>query len=213
MVPTRIWQGFPYPLGATWQEQGVNFSLFSEHATAVDLVLFDTVDDERERLRVRMRQQSDQVWHVFLPDLKPGQLYGYRVEGPYRPLEGLRFNPTNLLIDPYAKAIAGPVVWGDEIFGYKIGNPDADLVPDDRDSAAGIPKSVVINPAFDWGRDAAPKTPMSQTVIYEAHVKGFSQLWNELPEEMRGTYAGLGSAAAIEYFKKLGITAVELLPV
>jgi glycogen operon protein len=213
MVPTRIWQGYPYPLGATWQEQGVNFSLFSEHATAVDLVLFDTVDDERERLRVRMRNQSDQVWHVFLPDLKPGQLYGYRVEGPYRPLEGLRFNPTNLLIDPYAKAIAGPVIWGDEIFAYKIGNPDQDLVPDDRDSAAGIPKSVVINPSFDWGHDAPPKTPMSQTIIYEAHVKGFSQLWNELPEEMRGTYGGLGSAAAIEYFKKLGITAVELLPV
>ena len=149
MVPTRIWQGFPYPLGATWQEQGVNFSLFSEHASAVDLVLFDTMDDERERLRVRMRQQSDQVWHVFLPDLKPGQLYGYRVEGPYRPLEGLRFNPSNLLIDPYAKAIAGPVVWGDEIFGYKIGNPDEDLCPNDRDSAAGIPKSVVINQSFD----------------------------------------------------------------
>src|SRR3954471_18364853 len=213
MVPTRIWQGFPYPLGATWQEQGVNFSLFSEHATAVDLVLFDTVDDERERLRVRMRQQTDQVWHVFLPDLKPGQLYGYRVEGPYKPREGHRFNSTNLLIDPYAKAIAGPVIWGDELFGYRIGNPDQDLVADDRDDAAGVPKSVVINSAFDWGMDAPPKTPMSQTVIYEAHVKGFSQVWKDLPEELRGTYAGLGSSVAIEYFKKLGITAVELLPV
>jgi isoamylase len=203
----------PYPLGATWQEQGVNFSLFSEHATAVDLVLFDSVDDERERIRVRMNQKTDQVWHCFIPDLQPGQLYGYRVEGPYRPLEGLRFNPTNLLIDPYAKAIAGPVIWGDEIFGYRIGSPQEDLEPDDRDNAAGVPKSVVINPSFDWGNDRAPKTPMSQTIIYETHVKGFSQLWKDLPPELRGTYAGLGSSLAIEYFKKLGITAVELLPV
>ena len=213
MVPTRIWQGYPYPLGATWQNQGVNFSLFSEHATAVDLALFDSVDDERERIRVRMRQQTDQVWHCFLPDIKSGQLYGYRVEGPYAPHEGHRFNPSNLLIDPYAKAIAGPVLWGDELFGYKIGHPDQDLVPDYRDAAAGVPKSVVIDASFDWSNDAPPKTPMAQTVIYEAHVKGFSQLWEELPEELRGTYAGLGSAAAIEYFKKLGITAVELLPV
>lgn len=213
MVPSRIWHGSPYPLGATWQEQGVNFSLYSEHATGVDLVLFDNVEDERERIRVRMQQKTDLVWHVFLPDLKPGQLYGYRVEGPYRPMEGHRFNPTNLLIDPYAKAIAGPVIWGDELFGYRIGNPQEDLVPDDRDDAAGVPKSVVINPAFDWGKDSPPKTPMSQTIIYEAHVKGFSQNWKEMPEEIRGSYAGIGSSLAVEYFKRLGITAVELLPV
>jgi isoamylase len=213
MVPSKIWHGAPYPLGATWQEQGVNFSLFSEHATAVDLVLFDNVEDERERVRIRMNQQTDQVWHCFIPDLKPGQLYGYRVEGPYRPLEGLRFNPTNLLIDPYAKAIAGPVIWGDELFGYRIGSPQEDLEMDTRDDAAGVPKSVVINSSFDWGTDAPPRTPMSKTIIYECHVKGFSQLWKELPEELRGTYAGIGSSSAIEYFKKLGVTAVELLPV
>ena len=213
MVTNRIWQGAPYPLGATWQDRGVNFSLFSEHATGVDLVLFENVSDERERLRVRMQQKTDQVWHVFLPDLQPGQLYGYRVEGPYNPTQGHRFNPTNLLIDPYAKAIAGPVIWGDEIFGYRIGDPQEDMVPDDRDNAGGIPKSVVINPTFDWGTDTPPRTPMSQSVIYEAHVKGFSQLWEDMPAHLRGTYAGLGSTLAIEYFKKLGITAVELLPV
>ena len=212
-MTNRIWHGAPYPLGATWQEQGVNFSLYSEHATGVDLVLFEHEDDEHERVRVRMRQKTDQVWHVFLPDLQPGQLYGYRVQGPYKPQEGLRFNPTNLLIDPYAKAIAGNVMWGDELFGYRIGNPEEDLVPDDRDDAHGVPKCVVINPAFDWGADRPPRTPMSQTVIYETHVKGFSQLWEELPEKLRGTYAGLGSTLAIEYFKKLGVTAVELLPV
>jgi isoamylase len=213
-MTNRIWHGAPYPLGATWQEQGVNFSIYSERATGVDLVLFEHEDDEHERVRVRMRQKTDQVWHVFLPDLQPGQLYGYRVEGPYKPHEGLRFNPTNLLIDPYAKAIAGNVMWGDELFGYRIGNPEEeDLVPDDRDDAHGVPKSVVINPAFDWDNDRPPRTPMSQTVIYETHVKGFSQLWEELPERLRGTYAGLGSTLAIEYFKMLGVTAVELLPV
>jgi isoamylase len=212
-MTNRIWHGAPYPLGATWQEQGVNFSIYSERATGVDLVLFEHEDDEHERVRVRMRQVTDQVWHVFLPDLQPGQLYGYRVEGPYKPKEGLRFNPTNLLIDPYAKAIAGNVIWGDELFGYRVGNPEEDLVPDDRDDAHGVPKCVVINPSFDWGSDRPPRTPMSQTVIYETHVKGFSQLWEELPERLRGTYAGLGSTLAIDYFKKLGVTAVELLPV
>lgn len=213
MKPFEVWLGSPYPLGATWQGNGTNFSLFSENATAVDLVLFDHPDSERESVRIKMPRRTDLVWHVFLPEVKPGQLYGFRVHGPYEPLNGLRFNSSNLLIDPYAKAIAGGINWGDEVFGYRIGHPDGDLVPDDTDDAHGIPKCVVIDPGFDWGNDKAPNISMDRTVIYEAHVKGFSSLWEKLPPKIRGTYAGIGSPEAIEYFKKLGVTAIELLPV
>jgi len=196
MGSTRIWQGYPYPLGATWQEQGVNFFLFSEHATGVDLVLFDTVDDESERLRVRMRQQSDQVWHVFLPDLKPGQLYGYRVHGPYDPSNGHRFNHNKLLIDPNAKAISRPIIWHPSVFGYDMLSGD-DLSFSEEDSGPYMPKSVVIDPHFEWEDDRPPKIEYHKTIIYEAHVKGLTIKHPDVPQEIRGTYAGIAHPVII----------------
>ncbi len=213
MRPVKVWLGEPYPLGATWRGNGVNFALYSEHATGVDLCLFDSVDSPHEQVRVRMTEQTDQVWHVFLPGVRPGQLYGYRVYGPYDPERGHRFNSSKLLIDPYARALAGKIQWGEEMLGYNPRSPQADLSRDYRDDAWGIPKSVVVDPAFDWGHDKPPRVPLHESVIYEVHVKGFSKLCPALPEKIRGTYAGLGSPFAIDYFKKLGITAVELLPV
>jgi isoamylase len=213
MTPVKAWLGHPYPLGATWLGNGVNFAIFSEHATSVDLCLFDQVDAQQENIRIPMIEQTDQVWHVFLPDARPGQLYGYRVSGPYDPEHGLRFNSSKLLIDPYAKAIAGAVNWADEMFGYVVGDAKEDLVRDFRDNAWGMPKCVVIDPAFDWGSDKGPGIPLHQSVIYELHVKGFTKLCPAVPEKLRGTYAGLGSAGAIDYLKNLGVTAVELLPV
>ena len=192
---------------------GVNFALFSENAASVELCLFESLEATEEFVRIPMREYTDQVWHVFLPDARPGQLYGYRVSGPYEPQRGLRFNNAKLLLDPYAKAIAGDVNWGDEMFGYVIGGKEEDLAQDFRDDAWGAPKSVVVDTAFDWQGDKRPAVPLHESVIYEVHVKGFSKLWQAIPEEARGTYAALGSAPAIEYFKKLGVTAIELLPV
>ncbi|HSJ00714.1 MAG TPA: glycogen debranching protein GlgX [Patescibacteria group bacterium] len=206
----RVWRGNPYPLGATWDGSGVNFAIFSENAEAVDLCLFDADGGEQ---RVRMTEQTDLVWHCYLPDMRPGQRYGYRVHGPYDPQRGHRFNPAKLLIDPYAKRIDGAVKWDDSLFGYRIGGDVEDLAPDERDSAPFAPKSVVINQAFVWGGDAPPRTPFDRTLIYEVHVKGFTKLHPDVPEELRGTYAGLVSAPAIDYLTNLGITAVELLPV
>ena len=213
MTSVKTWLGFPYPLGSTWLGNGVNFALFSEAATSVDLCLFDNIEARQENVRIPVTEHTDQVWHVFLPDARPGQLYGFRVSGPYEPERGLRFNNSKLLLDPYAKAIAGEVNWADEMFGYIIGGEDEDLTQDFRDDAWGVPKSVVIDNAFDWQGDRKPGTPLHSSVIYEVHVKGFSKLWPEIPEELRGTYAGVGSAAAIDYLTKLGVTAVELLPV
>ncbi|MBV8376760.1 MAG: glycogen debranching protein GlgX, partial [Verrucomicrobia bacterium] len=213
MSQIKVWLGHPYPLGATWRGNGVNFALYSEHATAVDLCLFDSMESPQEQVRIRMTEHSDEVWHVFLPDITPGQLYGYRVEGPYEPEKGARFNSSKLLLDPYAKSIAGALDWADEMFGYRIGGPNEDLERDYRDDAFGIPKSVVIDPTYDWGNDHAPQRPLHETVVYEVHVKGFTKLCPHVPEKIRGTYAGLGSSWAIDYFKNLGITAVELLPV
>jgi isoamylase len=213
MTPVKAWLGYPYPLGATWMGNGVNFALFSETAASVELCLFDNLDAAEENIRIPVTEHTDQVWHVFLPDVRPGQLYGFRVAGPYDPERGLRFNSSKLLLDPYAKAIAGQVSWADEMFGYIIGGKKKDLTRDFRDDAWGVPKSVVIDAGFDWLDDRRPGTPLNNSVIYELHVKGFSKLWHELPEQLRGTYAGLGSAPAIDYFKKLGVTAVELLPV
>jgi len=213
MTSVKTWLGFPYPLGATWLGNGVNFALFSEAASSVDLCLFDNIDARQENVRIPVTEHTDQVWHVFLPDARPGQLYGFRVSGPYEPERGLRFNSSKLLLDPYAKAIAGEVNWADEMFGYVVGGEDEDLTQDFRDDAWGVPKSVVIDNAFDWQGDRKPGTPLHSSVIYEVHVKGFSKLWPEIPEELRGTYAGVGSAAAIDYLTKLGVTAVELLPV
>ena len=213
MTSVRTFLGYPYPLGATWMGNGVNFALFSEHATGVELCLFDDLEATEENIRIPISEQTDQVWHEFLPDVRPGQLYGFRVSGPYDPERGLRFNSSKLLLDPYAKAIAGEVSWADEMFGYVIGDKKEDLAQDFRDDAWGVPKSVVIDTAFDWQGDRRPGIPMQNSVIYEVHVKGFSKVWNEVPQELRGTYAALGTPGAIDYFKKLGVTAVELLPV
>ena len=209
-MAVRVWRGTPYPLGATWDGSGVNFAIFSEHAEAVDLCLFDVDGTEQ---RVRLTEQTNLVWHCYLPDVRPGQRYGYRVHGPYAPQDGHRFNPAKLLIDPYAKRIDGAITWDDSLFGYQIGSEAEDLEPDDRDSAAFVPKSVVVNPAFVWGGDLPPGTPFDRTVIYEVHVKGFTKLHPDVPEELRGTYAGLASGPAIDYLTGLGVTAVELLPV
>lgn len=215
MSTVKVWPGTHNPLGATVTPEGVNFAVFSESATGVDLCLFDHIAAPTETVRFRMTERTEHVWHCFLPEISAGQLYGFRVYGAYDPNHGHRFNDSKLLIDPYAKAIAGLVDWGEEMFAYRLapGNPDADLERDYRDDAWGIPKCVVVSDAFDWGDDRRPNTPLAESIIYEVHVKGFSQLCPDIPENIRGTYAGLGSDFAIEYLKKLGVTAVELLPV
>ena len=205
--------GHPYPLGATWDGQGVNFALFSENATKVELCLFESTDATKETTRVRLAEQTDLVWHSYLPDLRPGQLYGYRVHGPYDPSNGHRFNPNKVVLDPYAKAIGRDMKWDDSMFAYKLGDEAQDLAFDDRDNAAFAALARVIDPAFDWGHDERPNTAWHKTIIYEAHVKGFTKKMPGVPENLRGTYAGMGSDAAIEHMTKLGITAVELLPV
>jgi isoamylase len=209
----RVWRGQPYPLGATWDGQGVNFALFSENATGVELCLYNSADDAIESEKIMVRDRTDQVWHCYLPDVRPGQLYGYRVHGPYDPLSGHRFNPAKLLLDPYAKAIGGQVKWGNELFAYKIGGSQEDLEPDDRNSAGLMPKSVVVDPSFTWGDDRPLKTPWNRTVIYECHVKGMTVKHPEVPEPLRGTYLGLCSDPMLDHFLSLGVTAVELLPV
>ncbi|MFQ5846251.1 MAG: glycogen debranching protein GlgX [Candidatus Methylomirabilales bacterium] len=209
----KVWPGHPYPLGATWDGAGVNFTLFSENATGVELSLFGRPDGGQEIARIPMQEQTDQVWHVYLPEARPGQLYGYRVHGPYEPEAGHRFNPAKLLIDPYAKAIAGTVHWSDALFGYRVGDPAEDRSRDNRDSAADIPKCVVVDPAFSWGEDRPPRIPWHKTIIYEVHVKGFTAQHPNVPKELQGTYAGLTCPPVLDYLRSLGITAVELLPV
>jgi isoamylase len=209
----RIWPGQPYPLGATWDGEGVNFAIFSENATAVELCLFEGPDDPVEQDRIMLRERTDQVWHCLLPDMRPGRYYGFRVHGPYDPANGHRFNPAKLLIDPYAKAITGPIKWNNALFAYKVGGPREDLEVDNSDSARGMPKCVVIDNAFTWGDDRRPQTPWNRTVIYETHVKGMTIQNPDVPENLRGTYLGLCSDPMIDYFQALGVTAVELLPV
>jgi len=209
----RIWPGKPYPLGATWDGEGVNFALFSEHATAVELCLFDGPEAVKESHRIRLDERTDQVWHAYIPGLWPGQHYGYRVHGPYAPHEGHRFNHHKLLIDPYAKSIAGTIEWSDAMFGYRIGDPKSDLSFDTRDNAANVPKCVVVDQAFTWGGDQHPKTPWDRTVIYEAHVKGLTAQHPDVPDHMRGTYSALTTPAVIDHLLELGVTAIELMPV
>jgi isoamylase len=213
MTPIKTWLGYPYPLGATWLGNGVNFALFSEHATSVDLCLFDSMEAPEENVRIPVTEHTDQVWHIFLPEVRPGQIYGYRVSGPYEPEIGMRFNSSKLLVDPYAKAIAGRVEWGDEMFGYVVGDENEDLTRDFRDDAWGMPKAVVIDNAFNWDGDRKLGRPLAESIIYEVHVKGFTKLCPGVPPELCGTYAALGSTWAIDYLKRLGVTAVELLPV
>jgi glycogen operon protein len=209
----RVWPGRPYPLGATWDGEGVNFALFSENAEGVDLCLFDAPVDAVESARVRLRGRDGSVWHAYLPDVRPGQLYGYRVHGPWAPEEGHRFNPAMLLIDPYARAISGTVQWSNALFAYVPGDPGEDLSFNSEDSASGMPKCVVIESAFSWGDDRAPQTPWSRTVIYECHVKGLTKLHPQVPENLRGTYLGLAMDPIIDHLLALGVTAVELMPV
>jgi isoamylase len=204
--------GSAWPLGANWDGLGVNFALFSAHATRVELCLFDS-RGRREIARVDLPAYTDEVWHGYLPNARPGLVYGYRVHGPYEPEAGHRFNPHKLLLDPYAKKLVGAVRWGDALFGYRVGSPRADLSMDRRDSAAAMPKAVVVHESFDWGDDRPPRMAWSDTVIYEAHLRGLTRLHPDLPPHERGTFAALGSPPIIEHLKRLGVTAVELLPV
>ena len=200
--------GEPFPLGATWDGRGTNFAVFSEIAEAVDLCLFD---DAGRETSVRLPERTAFCWHGYLPGVRPGQRYGFRVHGPWNPSQGQRCNPAKLLVDPYAKSISGDIEWNDAVFPYPLGGDD--LQRDARDSAAYVPKSVVIDDSFEWGKDRSPGRKLHETVIYEVHVKGFSQLRNEIPEHLRGTYAGLAHPASLDYLTSLGVTAVELLPV
>ncbi len=207
----RISPGRPYPQGAVCRDGGVNFALFSESAEAVDLCLFDR--DGRETERIPLIERTGGIWHGHLAGIAPGQLYGYRVHGPYEPERGLRFNPHKLLLDPYAKAIGRELTWADELFGYTIGDPAGDLSFDERDSGPFAPLGMVVDEHFDWSDEKRPDIPWHQTIIYEAHVRGLTKLHPGIPENLRGTYAGLASPASIEHLRKLGVTTIELMPV
>ena len=207
----KILPGSPYPQGATWDGTGVNFAIYSENATRVDLCLFDQVDSDA-RETIQLTECTGYVWHCFVPGLTIGQLYAYRVHGPYEPKNGLRFNPAKLLIDPYARALAGQVNWDYPIFAYRLGDPEADLSCDSQDDAPGVPKCVVTTSHFDWQNDRSPDVHLHDSVIYEVHVKGFTKQHPDVPENLLGTYLGLVSPPILDYFKKLGITAVELMP-
>jgi isoamylase len=209
----RVWPGRPSPLGATFDGAGVNFALFSEHATKVELCIFDSPEATNESQRIEMPEFTDQVWHGYLPDAEPGLLYGYRVHGPYDPAQGMRFNHNKIVLDPYAKAIGRDITWDDSVWGYRIGDEAQDLSFDERNSAAFSPLAAVVDTAFTWGDDRPPGTPWHKTFIYEVHVKGFTQRHPGVPEDRRGTYAGLASEGAIDHLRSLGVTAVELLPI
>jgi len=202
--------GVPFPQGASWDGAGVNFALFSEASEYVELCLFDPSGEEE---RIRLRERTNGIWHIYLPGLGPGQLYGYRVYGPYEPSKGLRFNPNKLLLDPYAKAIGRELKWADEVFGYQIGHADGDLSFDERNSSAFAPLGMVIDHAFDWSGEQRPSVVWHETVIYEAHVRGMTQLHPDVPANLRGTYAGISSEPMLRHLQQLGVTAIELMPV
>jgi isoamylase len=209
---TAVWPGRPYPRGATWDGEGVNFALFSETADRVELCIFDR-DGAHEVQRIALPERTDHVWHCYLPEARPGLAYGYYVHGPYKPEEGLRFNANKLLLDPYAKDFVGELQWNDALYGYTVGHADGDLSFDERNSAPYLPKCRVLETAFTWGDDRAPTIPWHDMVVYEMHVKGFSMRHPEVPEPLRGSYAALASAPAVNHLRSLGITTVELMPV
>jgi glycogen operon protein len=212
-APARLETGKPYPLGATWDGLGVNFAVFSAHAERIEICLFNA-NGRREIARYDLPECTDEVWHGYLPDAGPGTVYGYRAHGPYEPTKGHRFNPTKLLLDPYAKQLVGNVTWSDALFGYRVGNQRADLTMDRRDSAAAMPKALVVDDrAFQWGGDRRPERPWGDTIIYEAHLKGLTKQHEEVPGPIRGTFQALGHPAVIDHLVKIGVTAVELLPV
>jgi isoamylase len=208
----RLSSGAPHPLGATWDGRGTNFALFSEHAEKVELCLFDR-QGRREMERIALPERTEDVWHGYLNDVAPGQPYGYRVYGPYHPERGFRFNSNKLLLDPYAKQLAGRLVWSDAHFGYRAGSARDDLSFDRRDNARGMPKAVVIDEAFTWGEERRPATPWEDTIIYEAHVKGLTQQREDVPPAWRGNFRGLTAPAVMDHLKRLGVTAIELLPI
>ncbi|HUP87994.1 MAG TPA: glycogen debranching protein GlgX [Longimicrobiales bacterium] len=209
----KVLPGSRNPLGATWDGKGVNFALYSENATSVELCFFDPTDPNKETERVRVRERDSFVWHCYIPDLAPGTLYGYRVDGPWEPEKGLRFNAHKLLIDPYAKAVTHDVDWNAPMFQYKLGDPNGDLSFDDADDSWGKQKGIVIDPSFDWEGDKLPDVSWPDSIIYEVHVKGATIRHPEVPDDIRGTYAGMASEPMVKYLKDLGVTAVELLPV
>ncbi|WP_372876796.1 glycogen debranching protein GlgX [Pseudomonas sp.] len=211
-IPSRVREGLPFPLGATWDGLGVNFALFSAHAHMVELCLFDA-SGEVELERIQLPEYTDEIWHGYLPDAHPGQIYGYRVHGPYAPDMGLRFNPHKLLIDPYAKQLLGQLRWSPALFGYILGSQDADLSFDQRDSAPFVPKCKVIDPAFTWGRDRRLQLPWDRTILYETHVRGYTMRHPQVPDELRGSFAGLSVEAVVQHLRELGVSALELLPV
>lgn len=213
MENLETWPGKPYPLGATWNGKGVNFALFTENATGVELCLYDSTDAVQESHRIKLTERSHQEWHIFLPWVKPGQLYGYRVHGPFEPENGLRFNANKLLIDPYAKAIAGTVNWHDSLFGYKIGDKKEDLSFNPIDSGPFLPKCVVVDSSYDWEGDEHLNIPLHESIVYELHVKGFTYQHPDIPDDIKGTYSALAHPVTIDYLKSLGITAVELMPI
>jgi len=208
----RLSEGAPHPLGATWDGRGTNFALFSAHAEKVELCLFDHLG-RREVERIALPERTEDVWHGYLNDVAPGQPYGYRVYGPYDPERGHRFNPHKLLLDPYAKELRGRLVWGDAHFGYRLGSPRADLSFDTRDNARGMPKAVVIDEAFTWGAERRPVIAWEDTIIYEAHVKGMTQQRAEVPPPWRGSFRGLTAPSVVDHLRRLGVTAIELLPI
>ncbi len=210
--PTRMREGLPFPLGATWDGLGVNFALFSANATKVELCLFDP-SGEHEVARIELPEYTDEIYHGYLPDAHPGLIYGYRVYGPYDPENGHRFNPNKLLIDPYAKQLVGELKWSEALFGYTIGHPDGDLSFDERDSAPFVPKCKVIDPAYTWGQDQPVRVPWDKTVIYEAHVRGLTMRHPSVAEPVRGTFAGLSNPDVLDHLKKLGVSSIELLPI
>src|SRR5688572_27169581 len=210
-LAARVREGLPYPRGASWDGKGVNFALYSAHATRVELCLFQ---GDREVERIELPEYRDETWHGYVPDIGPGQIYGYRVHGPYAPEEGHRFNPNKLVLDPCARAHVGELKWDPAVFGYTVGAENADLSFDERDSAPFMPKCVVVDPDFNWKRERVWRpVPWENTIIYETHVKGYTKLHPRVPENLRGTYAGLAVKDVIDYIKALGVTSVELLPI